>query len=292
MSKDSSIKHVSDTALWVAHYRANEARRADAIFHDPLATLLSGERGRQIARSFPRSGTVAWGTVVRTSAIDHLIDEALELGVDTVLNLGAGLDTRPYRMRLPAHLRWIEIDFPSIIELKRSKLSQHTPVCILERVGMDLLNRSSRSAIFAQYGSRSNRTLLITEGVIPFISAPDVAILARELAAVSSFRYWISDFANLTSKRKMPKGWEGKLKAAPYLFEADDWMAFFKQTGWHPRKVITTGEESERINRPYPLNFPVGLIMRALPREVRRRILGLSGAVLMHAGEGQNRGDL
>jgi O-methyltransferase involved in polyketide biosynthesis len=59
MSKDSSIKHVSDTALWVAHYRASEATQADAIFHDPLAALLSGERGRQIARSFPRLGTVA-----------------------------------------------------------------------------------------------------------------------------------------------------------------------------------------------------------------------------------------
>ncbi len=283
MAEESSIKHVSDTALWVAHFRAKEAGRADAVFQDPLASVVSGERGRQIARSFPRSGTLAWGTVVRTSAIDRLIGEALESGVDTVLNLGAGLDTRPYRMRLPARLRWIEIDFPSIIELKRVKLSQHAPVCNLERVAMDLLDRSARSEIFAQYGSRSKRTLLITEGVVPFMSTADVAALARELAAVSSFRHWISDFANLTSKRKMPKGWEEKLKAAPYLFEADDWMEFFKQTGWQPGTVITTGEESERINRPYPLDFPVGFIMRALPREVRRRILGLSGAVLMHA---------
>jgi methyltransferase (TIGR00027 family) len=281
MSEGPLITHVSDTALWVAHFRAMEARRANAIFCDPLASLLAGERGRRIARSFPHSGNVAWGTVVRTSAIDRLISEALELGIDTVFNLGAGLDTRPYRMRLPAHLRWVEVDFPSIIEFKLSKLSQHKPVCLLERVGMDLLDRSTRNTVFARHGSASKSTLLITEGVIPFMSSTDVETLARDLAAVSSFHYWISDFADLTSKRKMPRSWEDKLRAAPYLFEADDWVQFIGQTGWRSRKVITTGEESERIKRPYPRDFPRGLIMRLLPREVRQRILGLSGAVLM-----------
>jgi methyltransferase (TIGR00027 family) len=287
VSDESSIKHVSDTAFWVAHFRAMETRRADAIFADPLASLLAGERGRQIARSFPRSSNVAWGTVIRTSAIDRMIGAVLALGVDTVFNLGAGLDTRPYRTRLPAHLRWIELDFPGIMESKRSKLSPHKPVCHLERVGIDLLDRPSRTAVFAQYASGSRNTLLITEGVIPFISAPDVEILAKDLAAVPSFCYWITDFANLSGQRKMPHGWEGRLKAAPFLFEADDCIAFFNQTGWRSRKVITTGEESVRIKRPYPLNFPRGVLMRMLPREVRKRILDLSGVVLMQRGETQ-----
>jgi methyltransferase (TIGR00027 family) len=287
MSNLSSIKHVSDTAFWVAHFRAVETRRANGIFEDPLAALLAGERGRQIARSF-RGGTVGWGTVVRTSAIDRLIGEVLELGVDTVVNLGAGLDTRPYRMRLPAHLRWIELDFPGIMESKRSKLLPHKPVCQLERLGIDLLDRASRTAVFARYGSGSRRTLLITEGVIPYISAQEVEILARDLASVRPFCYWLTDFANLTSRRKMPHGWEGRLRAAPYLFEADDWLEFFNQTGWRTRKIVTTGEESERINRPYPLTFPKGALMRLLPREVRKRILDLSGVVLMQRGETQD----
>ena len=63
---------------------------------------------------------------VRTSASDRLIYEALQSGVDTVLNLGAGMDTRPYRMKLPANLQWVEMDFPNIVEYK--------PVCKLERV--------------------------------------------------------------------------------------------------------------------------------------------------------------
>jgi Leucine carboxyl methyltransferase len=130
---DAAITHVSDTALWVAACRATEAERVDAAFHDPLASVLVGERGREIARSFPRSASVAWGVVVRTSAIDRLIGEAVQAGTDTVLNLGAGLDTRPYRMNLPAHLRWIELDYPNIVELKNTRPLEHKAICSVER---------------------------------------------------------------------------------------------------------------------------------------------------------------
>src|ERR1700681_2169871 len=98
MTDKTGISNVSDTALWVASLRGQEGTRADAVFHDPLATTLAGTRGRMIARSLPRGSLMAWAIAVRTSAIDRLITQALEMGVDTVLNLGAGLDTRPYRM--------------------------------------------------------------------------------------------------------------------------------------------------------------------------------------------------
>ena len=41
---------ISDTALWVAVYRARETDRPDALFRDPLAYRLAGTRGEQIAQ--------------------------------------------------------------------------------------------------------------------------------------------------------------------------------------------------------------------------------------------------
>jgi methyltransferase (TIGR00027 family) len=277
---DSAIRHVSDTALWVASFRAQEGLRAGAAFTDPLASILSGERGRAIARSIPRAAMVEWGTIIRTSAIDRLINEALLAGVDTVLNLGAGLDTRPYRMKLPASLRWVELDFPNIVELKSSKLVEHQPVCKLERVGIDLLDRSFRNQILAGYGATSRKTLVITEGVLSYFSIFDAATLASELHATPSICLWIQDFDN-AGQRRLPRGWEAKLKAAPFLFKVKDWFEFFEKYGWRSSQVITTFEESQRVNRPYPLDLPFGVILRALPKAMTQKILSLSGAVLM-----------
>src|SRR5690606_19356298 len=95
------IADVSDTALWVAAFRALESERPAALFQDLLAATLSGERGRAIARAMPYPKILAWMMAVRTVAIDRLIFEAVDAGVDTVVNIGAGLDTRPYRLELP-----------------------------------------------------------------------------------------------------------------------------------------------------------------------------------------------
>jgi methyltransferase (TIGR00027 family) len=282
MVDDSSVTHVTDTAFWVAHFRAKESQRAAPAFHDPLAGLLSGNRGRQIARSIPRAAMVQWGMVVRTSAIDQLIYESLQSGVDTVLNLGAGLDTRPYRMKLPADLQWIEIDFPAIVRLKNSKLLEHKPVCKIERIEMDLLDRAARREIFARYGAASKNLLVITEGFISYFPSYEIAELAGELSAIPSIRLWIQDFDN-AGKRRLPTGWGKKLKAAPFLFEVKDWFGFFEKYGWKPSKTITTADESERIGRPYPWDLPYGLLFRALPKDMSRKILALSGVVLMRS---------
>ncbi len=280
MIDESSVTHVTDTAYWVAHFRAKESQRRTPVFNDSLAALLSGKRGRKIARSIPRASMVEWGMVVRTSAIDRLIHESLQSGVDAVLNLGAGLDTRPYRMNLPAELRWIEVDFPNLIELKNAKLAEHEPVCRLERVGMDLSDRPSRNEVFARIGAASKSVLVITEGVISYFSNSEIANLADDLRAIPSFHRWIQDFDN-APKRRLPSGWAKKLEAAPFLFEVKDWFGFFEKYGWKALETVTTAEESERIGRPYPWDLPYGLLLRALPKEMSRRILGLSGVVMM-----------
>jgi methyltransferase (TIGR00027 family) len=97
-STDPLISNVSDTARWVATYRAVESARPDALFHDPLADRLAGGRGRAIVAAAPRMIRNGWWLVARTKVIDDVIVEAIGDGCDRVLNLAAGLDTRPYRL--------------------------------------------------------------------------------------------------------------------------------------------------------------------------------------------------
>ena len=49
MSDKDGLRHISDTAHWVAFYRALESERPDALFHDPFARRLAGVRGARIA---------------------------------------------------------------------------------------------------------------------------------------------------------------------------------------------------------------------------------------------------
>ena len=108
------LRSVSDTALLVAHHRAMESARPDALFRDPPAQRLAGERGVQIVRKLPWGRQNAWSTIVRTVLIDEIVLRLTAQGVDTVLNLAAGLDARPYRLELPTALRWGEWERPGI----------------------------------------------------------------------------------------------------------------------------------------------------------------------------------
>ena len=106
-AQPQEVRNISDTARWAAYFRAQETKRSDAIFRDPYAERLCGQHGVDIANTLPDGNKHAWAWVTRTYLFDHFITQELQRGVDLVLNLAAGLDARPYRMKLPASLQWI-----------------------------------------------------------------------------------------------------------------------------------------------------------------------------------------
>src|SRR5256884_8149454 len=159
-----TIQHVSDTARWVALYRAMESERPDALFHDPYARRLAGERGERILASMKQGRTWAWPMIVRTAVMDELILRAIARDrVDTVLNLAAGLDTRPYRLPLAPPLRWIEVGLPHVIVYKQQQLAGERAACGLEQIGVDLTDAARRRALFAPIGAAA-RPVLVGRG--------------------------------------------------------------------------------------------------------------------------------
>lgn len=270
------IGHVTDTAFWVAFYRAKETQRQDSLFLDPLALHLIGERGPQIARSMPYPKVLEWIMVTRTVAIDRLLLEILAEGIDTVINLGTGLDTRPYRMDLPPTLRWIEVDFPDMIAFKEEKLRDFTPKCRLERVALDLSNRPEANAFFAKIGAETKAAVIITEGVIAYLSNDDAGQLADDLHLIPSFRYWIQDYRD-DDARSRPKPLKRKMKNAPFLFSSTDALGFFATHRWMNKKKILAYDEGLRLGRPLNLRFPLNLLMKLMPKsrlETFRKGLG------------------
>src|SRR2546422_10610586 len=145
----SPITSVSDTAHWVALYRAIESERPDALFRDPYARRLAGERGEQALRHMGGGAAWAWPMVVRTVVMDELLLRLIrDQGADTVLNLAAGLDARPWRLDLPPSLHWIEADLPEMIAFKRESLAGERPRCALEQLELDAADPDARRALF------------------------------------------------------------------------------------------------------------------------------------------------
>ena len=279
----SDIRDVSDTAIWVAQYRALETERPDALFKDDLARALVGPRGAVIAEGMKGAFRyIQWSVVMRTVIIDRLILKLVGEGVDTVINLGAGLDTRPYRLALPQSLRWVEVDHASVIGHKGKVLSAERPRVRLERIALDLADTVKRRELFARLGSEAANALVLTEGVIPYLTEEQVASLADDLHAQATFRSWIAEyFAPAMYRHFRSRERTERMKNAPFRFFPTDWLGFFEAHGWISREVEYLAEETIRVGRAMPLPLWARLFLRLAPGRAVEKHRRLAGYVVL-----------
>ncbi|HXS98244.1 MAG TPA: SAM-dependent methyltransferase [Candidatus Limnocylindrales bacterium] len=257
-----AIRDVSDTALWAAVFRARESERADALFRDPYAHRLAGSRGEQIMTEVAHAGDNDWAWVMRTYLFDRVIREELQQGTDMVLNLAAGLDARPYRMELPPHLDWVEMDLPRIFAYKNEILRDERPLCRLEQVSVDLSDPEARRAAFARAMTGHSRVLVLSEGLLIYLTAPQVGELARDLAAAGAAT-WIMDLPSpgLLTMLQKTTGQATERAGAPLQFGPREGPAYFEQFGWRPTAALSVFTAAIDTNRVPPelaafQNFP------------------------------------
>lgn len=276
------INDVSDTSLWVAHYRAKETERPDALFRDPFAKALVGERGRQIAESMAVVGKYTeWSVVSRTVIIDEFIQKLVSEGVDTIINLGAGMDARPYRMNLPTQLRWIEVDFPNIIAHKSKILADETPKCQLARFEVDLTNDESSTNFFKGIVESGQKIAVLTEGVVPYLKPAQVAKLASILNLHSQIQFWIAEYFNPGIYPYLKRGVRSmKMKNAPFQFYPPDWFGFFAEHGWIKREVGYGADIAIRFKRKPPMPWIARLLVPFMSQEKREQYRQASGYVI------------
>ncbi len=279
MSAGNSIRNVSDTARWVAIYRAMESERSDAIFRDPYARRLGGERGEAIVRELPDGEAMSWSLVVRTAVMDEIIARCVREGARTVLNLAAGLDARPYRMDLPTDLRWIHVDMPDMLDYFREQMAGETPRCRLEFAAADLREADVRRALFAD-AAKEGPVLVVTEGLLIYLKPEDVAALARDLHDTAKARWWLGDLASPRLLRMFERRWAPKLRDAnaPFLFGPAENTRFFEPFGWKESEFRSHWDESIRLDRTMSGIWLWKIAMALQPwamREHTRRIVGM-----------------
>jgi methyltransferase (TIGR00027 family) len=276
------VGNISDTALWVAMYRALESERPDAHFRDPFARELAGEQGLRILDAMPGGRSTSWAFVVRTCLMDELILRCVAQGADTVVNLAAGLDARPYRMELPAGLRWIEVDLPGILDHKEAKLAGAKPVCRFERVRLDLSDVAARRELFARIGASSARVLTVTEGLLIYLTREEAGALASDLHANASFRWWIIDIASPDLLRWMQSRYQPSLTAAgaPLKFAPEEGTDFYRPFGWNTTEFRSSFGEARRLRRAPGWAWIFSLI-GLFSRRQREKVHRMGGVALL-----------
>jgi len=267
-SSEPLIRNISDTARWVAVYRARETERPDALFKDPYARKLAGERGEEIARSLPFAEKYAWPYVARTINFDRIVEERIRQGADMVINLAAGLDARPYRMELPSQLQWVEVDLAPLTDYKEEILAGEKPHCQLRRVRLDLADRGKRQELFRELGSQSRKAVILTEGLLVYLSVDEVLELGRDLAAQPSFRDWAVDLASPGLLKMLQKNLGALEKAgSPLKFAPAEGPGYFTACGWKPVEIYSILKTAAKVNR-----LPFGLkLLSWLPESKSRQ---------------------
>ena len=287
MTDANPIRNVSDTALWVAIYRAMETERADALFNDPFARRLAGERGQAIVDAMPSGKSRSWPMVVRTAVMDEIVMRCVQQGAATVLNLAAGLDARPYRLPLPPSVRWLHVDLPDMVEYFRDRMGGETPHCALEFVAADLRDAEARRDVFSR-ATAHGPVLVITEGLLIYLESDQVADLARDLRDFARAKWWLTDLASPMLLKMLARRWQPKLKEgnAPFRFGPAEGTGFFAPLGWREVEFRSTWDESMRLKRTMPGAWFWNLwsaFQSPRKREAGRR---MSGIVLLEATVG------
>jgi len=288
------IEHISDTARWVAFYRAMETERADAIFTDPFARRLAGLRGEEIVDTMRRGRSMAWAMIVRTAVFDEIILSAIfDKGVDTVFNLAAGLDARPWRLELPSGLRWIDVDLPEILQYKRDSLKGEKLNCLYEAIAADMTDAAPRRALFERIGRESRSVLVVTEGLLVYLTAEEVGALAQDLSQQPSFHWWLIDIASPRLLDIMQRQWGREVAKgnAPFRFAPPEGTDFFRPFGWREAEFRSALEEAHRLNREMKMMWLWRFIGRVSGSKRQAEMRRMSGIVLLEQADERARRD-
>ena len=145
-----------------------DRRRTAAVFH------LPGVRYRIVGLP---------GLAARTRFFDAFVDDALDEGIRQVVVVGAGYDSRAWRLARPG-VTFFEVDQPATQDDKRAKAPDGGPVYVAADVTDPRLPETLRRA-----GLRADRPTAFTlEGLVAYMSTEEVAALFTRLADLVAAR--------------------------------------------------------------------------------------------------------
>jgi len=231
---------VGMTAKMTAAGRAQESRRPDRLFDDPLAQALAGADGfRWMAEMRPPGAPPENPSIgPRTWFFDQLIGRAADDGSRQVVLVAAGMDTRAFRLPLPAGTIVYELDDPAVLADKQAILDreQAVPQCTRRPVAADLAGPRWPAALAAAGFDPGAPAVFVAEGLSWYLPEQAVALLLDRTAVIaapgSRLGVDMISAVALANPAAAPYYALAAARGARWQFGTDDPGGFLAAHGW------------------------------------------------------------
>ena len=212
------------TALPIAASRAIAYGRPDSLVNDPLAAKFL--KGHENLLHHASANTEYM--TMRCLIGDDLVLKQHGKGVRQVVSLGAGMDSRAFRLDIPG-TTFYEVDKPDLFKLKEP-LVEDVPLTCSERktvvgtLGEMNLGESLQNAGF----DPSQPTTWLMEGLLPYLTRPIMQSVAEEIGELSApgSGLWGDSF----SKTSVDGGMV--FHGVPFASGWDDYDVLFRTVGF------------------------------------------------------------
>ncbi|WP_427892484.1 class I SAM-dependent methyltransferase [Kribbella sp. GL6] len=248
--RSTDLVGVQQTLTPVLKAKALDNRLPDPILGDEYAELAMRCLDPDYDTGRFGANQLGLAAVVRAKALDDWARTFLADHPDAVvLNLGCGLDARVFRVDPPAGVDWYDLDFPSVIDLRRLLLP--------EREHYTLIGSSVTDPAWLEDIPRGRPVLMIAEGLVPYLTETQLHRLLTGI--VDAFPTGQLEFDTVSASAWRMSKWDpvGRRYNARFECGFDDPAAL---ADWHPR-LEYAGEA--------PMNDAPELLAKA-PTGVRR----------------------
>jgi methyltransferase (TIGR00027 family) len=237
---------------------------ADLFLPAPLRGLVAATRVAPIRRLMIRGSEFTGpGLWVNMACRKHFIDDKLAEALDTidaVVILGAGFDTRPYRLTRRVRIPVFEVDLPVNIARKAKAVRRalRDPPLSVRLVALDF-ERDDLLTALAEHGYHTNyRAFFICEGVTQYLTEGGVRRTLAGLRAAAPgsrfvFTYVRRDFidgTNLYGTRMLYRNTRERQQLWQFGLQPDEVAGFIGEYGWRLVEQAGPDEFVQRYVEP------------------------------------------
>jgi methyltransferase (TIGR00027 family) len=253
-------------------------RLLPAAYRPMAAATRWGPVRRMVARMSEKRIPGLWASMLcRKKFIDDALAADAERGLDAVVVLGAGFDTRAYRLPGLEETRVYEVDLPGTMARKRAAVARvygRVPAHVT-LVPLDFETESLPDALAARGYRPGGRTFFVWEAVTQYLTEDAVRATFGFLAGAApesrlAFTYVRRDFLDGTEMFGARPAYRDFVEKRPlwrFGLLPDDVPGLLGEYGWRLVDDAGPAELTERYVKPAGRDLPVSEIERSVLAE-------------------------